>query len=171
VVACDRGAFVHGWPYWHKEHTADMSLRPLGHRIIVKPEPAASQSLGGLYIPETAGQPPAMSGTVIAVADGPARAHKVRERVVKDLSKLVTETYERISPRLSFAWSAETLALAIGVAFNDYLQARAGLSEVNVGDFVCFAYTVGSTIVVDGEECIVLAEDDISAVWAPETVS
>lgn len=45
------------------------SIKPLGDRVVVKPQDAETQTAGGLYIPDTAKEKP-MRGTVVAVGPG-----------------------------------------------------------------------------------------------------
>ena len=45
------------------------SIKPLGDRVVVKPQEAETQPASGLYIPDTAKEKP-MRGTVVAVGPG-----------------------------------------------------------------------------------------------------
>lgn len=45
------------------------SIKPLGDRVVVKPQDAEETTAGGLYIPDTAKEKP-MRGTVVAVGPG-----------------------------------------------------------------------------------------------------
>ena len=45
------------------------SIKPLGDRVVVKPQDAETQTAGGLYIPDTAKEKP-QRGTVVAVGPG-----------------------------------------------------------------------------------------------------
>ncbi|WP_412067609.1 co-chaperone GroES [Rubrivirga sp. IMCC43871] len=45
------------------------SIKPLGDRVVVKPQAAETQTAGGLYIPDTAKEKP-QRGTVLAVGPG-----------------------------------------------------------------------------------------------------
>ncbi len=132
-------------------------LRPLGNRLIVKPDPPDTASAGGIIFPQTHGQPPAMTGTVVSVGRGPASAHRVRQATIAQCAAAVTRALRQHA-------NAARLARA---ALHD--QARsADLSEVQEGDYVCFAFTAGHTMTVDGEAYVVLAEDDVQAVWTAE---
>ncbi len=46
-----------------------MSIKPLGDRVVVKPEPAEEKTASGLFIPDTAKEKP-QRGTVVAVGPG-----------------------------------------------------------------------------------------------------
>lgn len=56
-----------------------VKFQPLGDRLIVKPEEAASMTEGGLHIPDTAKERPQV-GTIIAVGEG---RHSEKEIVFK----------------------------------------------------------------------------------------
>jgi len=43
--------------------------------------------------------------------------------------------------------------------------------EVKEGDYVCFAFTSGANMQIDGQSYIVIQEDDIEAVWSSEQES
>jgi chaperonin GroES len=45
------------------------SIKPLGDRVVVKPQPAEEKTASGLFIPDTAKEKP-QKGTVIAVGPG-----------------------------------------------------------------------------------------------------
>jgi chaperonin GroES len=45
------------------------SIKPLGDRVVVKPQEAEETTAGGLYIPDTAKEKP-QRGTVVAVGPG-----------------------------------------------------------------------------------------------------
>ncbi|MGB0651424.1 MAG: co-chaperone GroES [Rhodothermales bacterium] len=45
------------------------SIKPLGDRVVVKPEPAEEKTASGLFIPDTAKEKP-QRGTVLAVGPG-----------------------------------------------------------------------------------------------------
>lgn len=91
-----------------------MNIRPLFDRILVKRNEEPTKSAGGLFLPETAKEKPAM-GEVLAVGQG---------RVNDD--------------------SGEITAL-----------------QVKVGDTVVFGKYAGTEIKVEGEDRLILREDDI----------
>jgi chaperonin GroES len=45
------------------------SIKPLGDRVVVKPQPAEEKTASGLFIPDTAKEKP-QKGTVVAVGPG-----------------------------------------------------------------------------------------------------
>ncbi len=46
-----------------------ISIKPLGDRVVVQPEPAEEQTASGIIIPDTAQEKP-LTGTVVAVGSG-----------------------------------------------------------------------------------------------------
>jgi chaperonin GroES len=90
-----------------------MNVRPLHDRLLVQRNDSATQTAGGLYLPETAKEKP-VEGTVLAVGDG----------------RLTEE--------------GKTLPL-----------------QVQVGDRIIFGKYSGTEIKLDGEERLILREDDV----------
>ena len=66
-----------------------MTLRPLGSRVIVRPDAPETVSAGGIIFPQTHGSAPAMTGTVVRVGTGPASAHRVRQAAIDRCRVLV----------------------------------------------------------------------------------
>jgi len=48
---------------------ADVKIRPLGDRVVIKPAPAETKTSSGIIIPDTAKEKP-QRGTVVAVGQG-----------------------------------------------------------------------------------------------------
>ncbi len=90
-----------------------MNVRPLHDRLLVQRNDSATQTKGGLYLPETAKEKP-VEGTVLAVGDG---------RLTDD---------------------GKSLPL-----------------QVKVGDRIIFGKYAGTEIKLDGEERLILREDDV----------
>ena len=90
-----------------------MNVRPLHDRLLVQRNDSATQTAGGLYLPEPAKEKP-VEGTVLAVGDG----------------RLTEE--------------GKTLPL-----------------QVKVGDRIIFGKYSGTEIKLDGEERLILREDDV----------
>lgn len=128
-----------------------MNLKALQSRIIVKPDTPEYDGL--LVIPETIQKPPAMSGTVVAVGHGPASARQVRSATYARAIAIVEELIPTAAVRNSVL---DALA---------HVQVEATASELAIGDTVCFSYTAGHKMDVDGEKYIVLTEDECLAVW------
>jgi chaperonin GroES len=51
------------------EIMSNVSIKPLGTRVLVEPQKAEEKTAGGLYIPDTAKEKP-HRGTVVAVGNG-----------------------------------------------------------------------------------------------------
>lgn len=133
-------------------------LRPIGHRVLVRPDRPPTETASGFLIPEAIDIPP-MSGTVIAVGDGPRRAFAVKHGVVRRCLAIVDACGDDSS-----------LASRVREALQQYDQNGDDIERlVVVGDRVIFAPESGHDIVV-GEQTddrvLVLAEDDILAVVA-----
>lgn len=66
---------------FHKliKHYTTMTIKPLADRVVIKPAPAETKTVGGLIIPDTAKEKP-LYGTVLAVGNGT----KDEEMVLKE---------------------------------------------------------------------------------------
>ena len=93
-----------------------MNARPLYDRVLIKRLKEASQTAGGLFLPDSASEKPS-EGEILAVGNG---------RLAEDGT---------ISPL-----------------------------QVKVGDRVVFGKYAGTEIKIDGEERLILREDDILGV-------
>lgn len=138
-------------------------LRPLQNRLIIKPDPPETESAGGILIPQTAGKPPAMSGTVISVGKGPATAHRIRQATIAHCLHLLEDVAARVP--------GASLRMELEDEFARYAVEDVTFSEVSSGDYVCFAYTAGQNMTIDGESFIVIEEGDVQAVWQKEHVA
>lgn len=138
-------------------------LRPLQNRLIIKPDAPAIESAGGILFPQTHGKPPAMTGTVISVGKGPATAHRVRQATIAHCIQLLNQVAEQVP--------AATLRSELEDELARYAVEDVTFSEVSSGDYVCFAYTAGHNMQVDGESFIVIEEGDVQAVWQKEQVA
>lgn len=61
----------------------NVKLRPLGARVLVKPEKVDEKSKGGVYIPDTASKERPQAGLVLAV--GPGKVDDNGKRVAMDV--------------------------------------------------------------------------------------
>ena len=111
-----------------------MNLRPLQDRIIVKRVEEETKTAGGLFIPETAKEKP-QRGQVIAVGDG-----KVN---VRSLARYIENT----AGNGKKTEDGKVLPL-----------------DVKVGDIVLFGKYAGTEVKVDGNDYLMMREDDILAV-------
>lgn len=91
------------------------SIKPLGDRVVVKPEPAEEKTSSGLFIPDTAKEKP-QRGTVVSVGPG-----RVENGTKVDMS-------------------------------------------VKEGDAVLYGKYAGTEITLDGEDYLIMRENDILGV-------
>jgi co-chaperonin GroES (HSP10) len=127
-------------------------IRPLGNRVLIKPDPRAIETASGLAIPDAHFEYD-MSGIVVSAGMGPASAHRVREAMIARFHALIDDVCERWEPM-------------VGKRLHEYLNAppNADLSEIKAGDHVAFPYTAGTLIDIDGERHLLMTEDQIVAV-------
>lgn len=125
-----------------------MNLKPLGNRILIKPHKAPEQTESGLYVCEH--KKPEQSGVVIAVG---------------------TPTHPRKLEAEALAWSLADIHNTGTFMSDTVLQASDLLFDlvrrepcVKVGDDVIFSWQSGQTLTVDGEEFLLMPEDDILCV-------
>jgi co-chaperonin GroES (HSP10) len=135
-------------------------LRPLGSRILVKPDIAPDQTASGLLIPDSSRKDPEMSGTVVAVGRGPDSATKIRTATIARCMAILDEVAERVPTVALRHELMDELAR--------YQIAQCDASGVKEGDTVCFPYTAGQKLSVEGESYITLREDECVAVWTAE---
>lgn len=136
-----------------------MPLKPLGNRLIVKPDSPETASAGGIIFPQTYGTPPPMTGTVICVADGPASAHRVRQATIDRCRAIIAAAVDICE---------DDARAALDERLRTYADEQAKYPEVAEGDYVCFANTAGHTLQIDGDDMIVIDAQDVEAVWQPE---
>jgi chaperonin GroES len=67
------------------ELSANMKLRPLGARVIIKPQEVDEKTKGGLFIPETASKERPQVGKVVAV--GPGKTLDSGEKLAMDVKE------------------------------------------------------------------------------------
>jgi co-chaperonin GroES (HSP10) len=116
-------------------------LKPLGNRILVQPDAPAESTDSGLVLPQDRDHIP-MSGTVVAVGNGPARDAKIRAAAIKRCISMVEDVDEV-------------------AALRAYLAQAERLDSLNVGDRVAYPVECGSVLTEDGISYIVLNEDDV----------
>jgi chaperonin GroES len=120
-----------------------VTLKPLGDRVLIKPELPAETTESGLYVAEQ--RKPEQTGTVIAV--GPC-AHPRKAEAEELASRLV-----QYHPQ-----EEEVAELLLDLVRRE--------PQVKPGDYVVFSWTAGQEIwVEDGSErYLLLREDDLLAV-------
>lgn len=127
-------------------------LRPIGHRILVKPDEPEETSAGGLILPQQRDHV-ATSGIVVAVGPGGSLVrYRARQRAIRDCVRALHESDVLFGEAL-WGLVREELAQLLGTSDPEH--------ELQVGDRVAFAPDVGLIFVEDGEEYITLNEDDV----------
>nr|WP_279308432.1 co-chaperone GroES [Rhodocaloribacter litoris] len=76
-----------------------MHIKPLGDRVVVKPEPAEEKTSSGLYIPDTAKEKP-QRGTVVAVGPGRVENGTKIDMTVKEGDTVLYGKYAGTEVRL-----------------------------------------------------------------------
>lgn len=132
-----------------------MSLRPLGHRILVQPDAQPEQSDSGLVLPQDRHHVPT-SGVVVAVGDGPARDAKLRAKVIARCIAIVEELAKT-------DYQGDNI-VAIQDELRRYKNQAERFDSLTVGDRVVYPVEAGLTITEDGIEYILLNEDDVAVV-------
>lgn len=136
-----------------------VTLRPLGFRIFVKPDPVATETASGFLIPDASLQP-RMSGTVIAVGPGgSAMRFHARNRALRDACEVVESTIRQWGEIAPLQLVRNELSALIGTSDPE--------RDVHVGDRVYFDAFVGRVIRTgedDDTDVIELTEDEISAI-------
>jgi len=59
-----------------------MAVRPINGRVLVKPLEASEQTVGGIYLPDTAKEGSIREGEVVAVADDATEEVAVGDRII-----------------------------------------------------------------------------------------
>jgi co-chaperonin GroES (HSP10) len=139
-----------------------MPLHPLGNRVLVKPDAQPTTSESGLILLEDRHYI-AMSGEVVAIARGPNSAHRLRAATIARCQRILDEVADRVP--------AGALHVELHKAFARYAMEQCTLPSVLEGDQVCFPYTAGHDVTIDGERFVLIKEDDLEAVWQPDRVT
>lgn len=143
-------------------------LRPLGHKLIVQPDAAPTETESGFYIPEAYQDLPAMSGTVIRLGDGPERDKQIRAKTIARCISIVEEMdRDRLIPL-----SADAVAPTIVSELTRYMRQAESIGHAcEVGQRVIFPMEAGHEIVLNeatDDAVVVLSEDAILAVYDAE---
>lgn len=151
-----------------------MELRPLGHRIHIRPDSPVTQTTGGIIIAPAYNDQPPMSGTVIAVGNGPEHdievARRARAAAIRDCMAVTDEIGE------TFRHSSESQLIReeLGRLLRCVPTWRSddAVHEVNVGDRVIFPMDEGHEIVIGEDQqqsTVILNEESVLAVCESET--
>lgn len=137
-------------------------IRPLGERILVKSDTRPPSSA---VIALTDDHGPEMSGTVVALGDGPLKAAVFKREIVQDVRRLIEDAAEQ------HGLDASPLMTQLSAALDRYAAVKPTAYEVQVGDHVIFAWNVGTKVEYDGESYILMTEDDPIAILEDEQVA
>lgn len=134
-------------------------LKPIRNRVLVRPDPVATQTESGFVIPDSAKDHAVMSGEVVALGPeckGPK--YRVRAEVLADVEHAIDRVVGRMPS--SAVWHEELLAELRALLSDYYDQSQ----DVQIGAQVCFPYTAGTDIVAE-ERLLLVREEDIAATW------
>ena len=140
-----------------------MSLRPTGHRILVQPDEQPEQSAGGLILPQDHDHMP-VSGTVVALGPGGSQVrYRARQQGIRDCCEVLESIVRQHGD-----WTVLRLAL-------NEMAGMLGTTEIEreiaVGDRVVYPAESGLVFTQDGQQYIILNEDDVAVVVADEVVA
>ena len=138
-----------------------MHIRPLGHRILVRPDAQQDETDSGLILPADRDHV-ATSGTVVECGPGGSLLrYRARQQGIRDCCEFVESMIHRFSAIAPLLMLRDEMAGLLGTT--------APGRDLCVGDRVAFPDDVGHRTNIDGEEYIVLNEDDVAVVVAEES--
>ena len=140
-----------------------MSLHPLGHRILVKPDPQPEQTDSGLVLPQDHDHI-AYTGTVVELGPGGSTIrHKARQRALDACLAKIEILDKAYGPIFVFGILRKELEALKGTPDTE--------RDVAVGDRVAFPAEAGMDVTVDGEAYVIVSEDDVVAIDREEAVA
>jgi chaperonin GroES len=122
-----------------------MKLEPIEDRIVVDPEPASSESSGGLIIPDSEREKP-QKGTVIAVGSGASLPHDHKLNVIIKLLLWIGESILKIPHSRNMV---------------DVKEQDVPKMILKEGDKVLFGKLAGSEINIDGKPQLIMRQSDV----------
>lgn len=135
-------------------------MRPVGHRILVKPDPQPDTTDSGIVLPQDHDHVP-VSGTVCAMGPGGSQVrYQARQRALRDCCEIIESSIRTFGPLSALMLARDEMAGLIGTSDP--------VHELHVWDRVVFPAEVGLTVTEDGETYVILNEDDVAAVAAAE---
>ena len=140
-----------------------MSIRPLGNRILVKPDAQPDQTDSGLILPNDHDHVP-VSGTVVELGPGGSTMrYQARQRALKQCLEVMDAATQRYGgmPPLQVVRNQISGLLGTGDPVRD----------VQVGDRVAYPAECGLDVTVDGAPYVVLSEDDVAVVANEEAAA
>lgn len=133
-----------------------MTVRPLGHRILVRPDAQADETESGLILP-TNRDHVATSGTVVALGDGGSLLRfQARQQAIKTCLDVIRDA--------EIEWNYPASLQVVREDVSRLLGTSAPERDLAIGDRVMFPDDVGHKTVVDGVEYVVLNEDDVAVI-------
>jgi co-chaperonin GroES (HSP10) len=136
-------------------------LKPLGHRLLIRPDAQPDETESGLLLPQTHDHVP-VSGTVTAVGNGPARDVTIRSRVIARCLSIVDELAEMgVKDPQDYRRELERYKADV----------ERFESPIRVGDRVVYPVESGLTLTEDGTTYIVMHEDEVAIVVADEVAA
>jgi co-chaperonin GroES (HSP10) len=127
----------------------------LGHRVLVKPDTAADTTASGLILPQDRDHVP-VSGDVVALGpDGSEDQFRARQEAFREALAVLTDAERDWNYPECLQVARENLARLIGTAPE---------FDIQIGDHVVFPAECGLAMTVDGDEYIVLKQDDCCVV-------
>lgn len=139
------------------------SLRPLGHRILVKPDEQPEASTSGLVLPQDRDHIP-VSGTVVERGPGGNQMrYRSRQRAIKDCLEVIESTIRTFGHLSALQIARDEVSGLLGTSEPE--------REINVGDRVAYSPESGLALTEDGVSYIILNEDDCAVLVADEVAA
>lgn len=140
-----------------------MSLRPTGHRILVKPDAPPELTTSGLILPQDRDHVP-VSGTVVALGPGGSQIrHRTRQRAFRDCLELVESTLRSFGNIAPLTILRDEMSGLIGTSCPE--------REIAIGDRVAYPVESGLALTEDGVDYIILNEDDVAVIVTEEAAA
>ena len=139
-------------------------LKPLGHRVHIRPDRPVEQTQGGIIIAPAYADTPPMSGTVIALGEGPKHDRRVRTQAIRDCIAAAEEVAEQ------FRYPACVHVLLENLGHMLRIDPPAE-HDVRIGDRVIFPMDSGHEVVFgEGVDAatVILDEESVLAVIEQE---
>ena len=139
---------------YREQQKPALKLKPLGDRILIKPEAAPEQTESGLWLRED--RKPELTGTVVAVGfcSHPLKAEA--EEVIAEFEERLGNGYEASEDWIKKLPDYRAVQLL--------RQATAREPQVKEGDYVVFSWTAGQELTLEDERYLLMHESDILAV-------
>ena len=137
-------------------------LRPIGNRILVKPEANDETTESGLILVEHR-KPPVM-GTVVAVGPCPHPLKAEAEELARKVEALSYAEWAH-EPAQIYGTACEEVSLLDAANMLRDLTRKEPL--VKAGDLVVFSWTAGREVTINDDLYLMMTEDDILAVIEP----